>query len=118
MAQSGAPQKGTDMAGVNGCPRPVDLPRSVQLHQQLLVKRVPHPGLLPGPQSPPARHPRPITVLARQILPSDPGVQHMQDPIERQPIVDRLATWIATPTLTHRDQRLDLHPQLITDLKP
>jgi hypothetical protein len=44
-------------------------------------------------------------------------VQHVQDPVERQPIINRLTTGIATTTLTHRDQRLDLRPQLITDLE-
>ena len=119
MAPSGAPQKSTDMARVNRCAGPVDLARGIQLHEQLLVQRVPHARLLPGPQPPPARHARAIAVLARQILPRDPGVQHMQDPIEHQPIVDRLAAGIApTPTFAHRDQRLDLRPQLVTDLEP
>jgi len=37
---------------------------------------------------------RTIAVLARQVLPGDPCVQHMQDPVEGQAIVDRLAAWI------------------------
>src|ERR1700678_2090944 len=117
MARSGAPQKGTDMAGINRSAGPVDLPRGVQLHKQLLVQRIPHPGLLPGPQPPPTSDPGPVAILARQVLPGDSGVQHVQDPIERQPIIDRLAAGVATTTLTHRDQRLDLGPQLITDLE-
>jgi type I restriction enzyme M protein len=41
----------------------------------------------------------------------------VQDPVERQAVIDRLATRIATTPLAHRDQRLDLTPQLVADLK-
>jgi hypothetical protein len=41
------------------------------------------------------------------LLPADPGVQHEQDPLQRQPIIERLAPWIAKPTRLLHQQRLD-----------
>ena len=43
----------------------------VQLRQQRLVQLLPHPGLLPVPQPPPAGHPRPEPQLLGQELPRD-----------------------------------------------
>src|ERR1035437_194796 len=117
MAPSGAPQKSTNMAAVDRGARPIDRPGRVELAQQLLMQAIPHAGLLPVAQAPPTRHTRPVAVLLRQILPRDPGVQHVQDPIERETIGDRLATRIAMAALTDRDQRLDLRPQRVIDLE-
>src|SRR5579859_4314721 len=116
MARSGAPQKRTNMTGVRGRTRPVDFACGIQLDQQSLMQCVPHPGLLPVAQPPPARDARAVAVLARQVLPRDPGVQNVQDPIEREAVIDRLATRVAATALADRDQRLDLGPQLVADL--
>src|SRR5271170_2472843 len=99
MARSGAPQKRTNMTGVRGRPRPVDFAGSIQLDQQSLMQRVPHPGLLPVAQPPPARDPGAVAVLARKVLPRDSGMQYVQDPIECETVIDRLATRIAATTL-------------------
>jgi hypothetical protein len=45
-------------------------------------------------------------------------MQHEQDPVQRSPIIQTLAPRIAPATLDHRQQRLNLSPQPIIDLKP
>jgi hypothetical protein len=42
----------------------------------------------------------------------------MQDPVERETVRHRFATRITVATRTNRDQRLNLCPQLVIDLKP
>jgi hypothetical protein len=96
----------------------IDRARRVEPNEQALVQRVPHAGLLPVTQSPPRRDPGAVAVLLGQVLPRDPRVQHMQDPVEHQPIGQWLAPRIAPPTPTNRDQRLDLGPPLVIDLEP
>jgi hypothetical protein len=41
------------------------------------------------------------------MLPTDPGVQHEQDPLQHLPVVERLASRLAETPLPHRQQRLD-----------
>src|SRR4051812_25866921 len=41
----------------------------------------------------------------------------VQDRVEHQPIGDRLAAWVAASARAHRDQRLQLGPQVVVDLK-
>src|SRR3954447_24341612 len=113
-----SPQKGTHMRSVDGGTRPIDRARRVQPGEQLLMQRVPHTGLLPVAQPPPRRDPGAVAVLLRQVLPRDPRVQHVQDPVEDQPVGDRLAPRVAPPPRTDRDQRFDLGPQLVIDLEP
>jgi hypothetical protein len=45
-------------------------------------------------------------------------VQHVQDPVEHQPIIDRPAARVTPTTNPRRNQRLDLRPQLVSDLEP
>ena len=45
--------------------------------------------------------------------PRDPGVQHEQDPLQRLPVRQPLATRIAKAPLDLRQQRLDPLPQLV-----
>ena len=92
-------------------PRPLELLGGVQLGEQQLVQPLPDAGLLPGPQPPPRGHPAAEPELLRQMLPADPGVQHEQDPLQRQPVIERLATRIAEAPLPARQQRLDPLPQ-------
>jgi len=44
-------------------------------------------------------------------------MQHVQDPVEPHSIGDRLAPWLAAPSRPHRDQRLELGPQLVVDVE-
>jgi hypothetical protein len=45
------------------------------------MQPLPDAGVLPGPQATPRRHPAAEAELLRQVLPTDPGVQHEQDPL-------------------------------------
>lgn len=100
------------MAGVDHRPRPVELLRSPQLLQQDDVKAVPHAGLVPSGQPPPARHARAEAELLGQVLPLDAGVQDEQDPAQSLPVRnprppgDQLRTRL-------RQQRLDQRPQFV-----
>lgn len=58
--------------------------------------------LVPVPQPAPARHARPEAEVLGQVLPLDPGVQHVQDPAQHVPVRQRLATWMPEPALTLR----------------
>src|SRR5215212_3117562 len=64
-------------------------------------------------QPPPARHPAAEAELLRQMLPTDPAVQDEQDPLQREPIIERLPTRVAKTPLALRQQRLDPLPQPI-----
>src|SRR5262245_34150134 len=50
------------------------------------------------------------------MLPPDPRVEHKQDPLQRQAIVERLATRIAKTTLLFGQERLGPPPQRVRDL--
>ncbi|MEA2497560.1 MAG: hypothetical protein QOJ29_5471 [Thermoleophilaceae bacterium] len=113
-----SPQKGAHMRAADGGARPVDRASRVELLQQTLMQRVPHAGGLPVTQPPPRGHARAVGVLLGQVLPRDPRVQDVQDPVEHQPVGERLAPRVAATTLTDRDQRLHLGPQLIINLEP
>jgi hypothetical protein len=63
------------------------------------MQPLPDPGALPLIQPAPAGHARAEAKLGRQMLPGDPGVQHKQDPLQRQPIVETLAGWETDATL-------------------
>src|SRR5215831_4464469 len=106
------------IAGVGDRALPLNLIGGVQLGQQQFVQLVPDAGLLPRTQPPPRRHPAAEAELLRQMLPPDPRVEHEQDPLQRQPIVERLATRIAKTTLLPRQQRLQPPPQRVRDLPP
>src|SRR3954469_5284186 len=82
------------MAGVGDRSRPLDLACRVQLSEQKLVQPLPDAGVLPDPQPAPTRHPATEAQLLRQMLPTDPSVQNEQDPLQRQPIIERLAARI------------------------
>ena len=56
-----------DVAAVDDRPRPLDLAGRTQPRQQQRVQPLPHPGLLPLVQPAPARVPRPVSELLRQI---------------------------------------------------
>ena len=88
----------------------------MQLRKQQLMQTLPHTRLLPRAQPPPGGHPTAETKLLRQMLPTDPRVQNEQDPLQRQPIIKRLATGIAKPPLLPWQQRLDPLPQPVRDL--
>lgn len=87
-APCGAPQKCADMTGVGDRARPVDLAGLVQTLEQLVVQALPLPGLLPLAQPPPARHARAIPELQRQVVPRDPGMQHVEDAVQRLSIIE------------------------------
>jgi hypothetical protein len=74
----------------------------------------PHPGLLPGIQSPPARHPASAPQFAWQMAPSDTGQQHIDDPIQHASITGPRT---ATTTLGGggRNERGHDGPQLVID---
>ena len=77
------------------------------------MELVEHPGLGPITQPPPARHPGTEAQLLRQVFPPDAGVEHEQDPLQHQPIRQRLRPGPAYRT--GRQQRLDPGPQLVGD---
>src|SRR3954465_7084642 len=81
-----APLKSTYVTAVGDRRGPVDRPRRVEALKQRLVRALPHAGLLPVAQAPPARHPRAVAVLLGQVLPRDAGVQDVQDPVEHQAV--------------------------------
>ncbi len=101
------------VAGVSDRTPPLDLISRVQLREQKLVQALPNARLLPGAQPTPRGHPAVESELLRQMLPADPGVQHKQDSLQREPIIERLATRIAKMTRLVRQQRLDSLPQRI-----
>jgi hypothetical protein len=105
------------MAAIDRSARPVDLTGGVELFQQLVMQPLPDTGLLPGPQPPPAGHPRAVAELLGKVAPRDPGVQHVQDPVERLAIIEREPTRVPETALADGDQRLDLGPQPVIDLE-
>ena len=113
MAPSGAPQKRANMARVSDRARPVDLTGTMQPPEQLMVQTLPHAGLLPLAQPPPARHTRAIAKLRRQVVPRDPRVQHVQDPVQRLAVIKPVAARVPEAARHDRDQRLNHLPQLI-----
>jgi len=68
-----------------------------ELHVPILVTSDLSAGLLPAPQPSPGGHPAAEAKLLRQMLPADPRVQHKQDPLQREAIIERLATRIPKP---------------------
>lgn len=101
------------MGGVDHATGPVQPRGRIQLGQQDLVQPLPDAGLVPVPKPPPARHARAETEVLRQVLPLDPGVQHVQDPAQYFPVRQRLTAGIPEPSLTLRQQRLQMLPQFI-----
>jgi hypothetical protein len=87
------------MAAVDRCSRPVDLTGGVELGQQLVVQLLPDTGLLPRPKPPPAGDPRAVAELLGKVAPRDPGVQHVQDPVERLAIIERESTRVPETAL-------------------
>ncbi len=63
-------------------PGPVQLGLRLQLVRQQLVQLLPDTGLVPGRQTPPARHARPVA----ELLPLNAGGQHEQDPAQCLPV--------------------------------
>jgi hypothetical protein len=59
----------------------------MQLGQEQFVQLLPHTGLVPVPQPPPAGHPRTEAQLLRQELPGNAGVEHEQDAGQNLPVV-------------------------------
>src|SRR5436189_6388018 len=104
------------MTGVCDRALPLELIGGVQLGEQLLVQTVPNTRLLPCPQPSPRRHPAAEAELLRQMLPPNPGVQHKQDPLQREAVIERLATRIPKTPLLGRQQRLDPLPQPVRHL--
>jgi hypothetical protein len=49
------------------------------------------------------------------MLPADPGVKHEQDPLQDEPVIERLPTRIAKAALAARQERLDPRPQPVGD---
>jgi hypothetical protein len=45
--------------------------------------------------------------------PSDPGVEHEQDPLQRRPIIEPLAPRVAKASLDPWQLRLDPQPELV-----
>jgi hypothetical protein len=95
---------------------PTPTGRRVQFGEEHRVQLVPDPGLLPGPQPTPGGHPTAEAELLRQMLLPDSRVQHEQDPLQREAIVERPATGIAEPPLLLWQQRLDPLPQPVRHL--
>jgi hypothetical protein len=81
--------------------------------QQQCVQPVPHSGLLPLIQPPPAGVTRSISELLRQMHPRHPRVQHKQNARQRLTIRQPLAAGIPHPPRLAWQQRLDQLPQLV-----
>jgi hypothetical protein len=77
------------------------------------MQPLPHAGVVPAAQSPPSGHPATEAELLGQMLPADPGVQHEQDPLQRQPVIERLAARMTEAPPLLRQQRLDPLPQSV-----
>jgi len=88
----------------------------MQLCQQYLVQRTPHPGLMPVAQPAPAGHARAEAEFLGQELPWDRGVEHEQDPAQRLAVIQPPTAGMPEPALDHRQQRLDPLPQAVLDL--
>ena len=82
----------------------------MQLGKQDLVEPLPHTGPLPLLQPPIAGRAATEAELERQVPPRHPGVQHKQNPLQRLPVRQPLATGIAEPPLDPRQKRLDPLP--------
>ena len=81
---------------------PVQLVRGVQLGQQQFVQLLPHPGLVPLGEPPPAGHAGAEPEFLRQELPRDRRVKHEQDPAQHLPIRQSFPTGIAEVPLVLR----------------
>ena len=102
------------MRGVHRAPVQVQLVGGTQLGQQQLVQRRPHSGFGPVPHPPPAGHPRDAERGGRELAPADPVAQHVHDPAQRGPVVDRPAPGEPVPARwTGRQQRLHALPQRV-----
>src|SRR5262249_37825596 len=88
----------------------------VTVRDQRRGRPPPRPRLLPVAHPPPRSHPAAEAELLRQMLPADPRMQHEQDPLQYEPIIQRLATRITKPARLLRQHRLDPRPCLIRDL--
>jgi hypothetical protein len=103
------------VGGVDDRAAPVDLTRRVQPLQQDEVELVPDARVLPLVQPAPGRHTDPEAKPGRQMLPADPRVQHKQDALQHETIVQPAPAGVTKVPHRLRQQRLDELPQLIVD---
>src|SRR5437867_8244959 len=79
------------------------------------MQALPHARLLPLVEAAVAGRAGTEAELERQMPPGDPGVQHEQDPLQRLPVRQSLATREAEASLHLRQQRLQQLPQRVRD---
>ena len=101
------------MTRVGDRPRPLQLPGSTKLGKQNRMQPLPDPGPLPLIHPAVTRRTSTEPELRRQMPPRDPGMQHKQDPLQRQPVRHPLPARITKAPLDPRQQRLDPNPQLV-----
>jgi hypothetical protein len=102
------------MAGVHDGGRQVELVVGSQPIQQGLVDPVPHPGLVPGFQIPPATHAAAASHLLGKVFPGYAALQNKQDAPQGFATVQRLAARVPEPTgFGQRQKRFDHAPQLV-----
>jgi hypothetical protein len=104
--------EGAVRATVNSGTRPVDLVRTIQFGQQLLVELLPNSSLGPVAESTPTGHPGTTTHFLGQILPRDSSLEDEENTAQRLAILDGLAAGVTKPPkVGSRQQGLDSLPK-------
>ena len=101
------------MTRVGDRPRPFQLPGRTKLGKQNRMQPLPDTCPLPLIHPPMTGRTSTEPELRRQMPPRDPGMQHKQDPLQRQPVRHPLPARVAKAPLDPRQQRLDPSPQLV-----
>src|SRR5438876_3448336 len=79
------------------------------------MQLLPDAGLVPVAQTPPAGHAGAEAELLRQPLPSNPGGEHEQDPVQHLAVVEWPAAGIAVAPGPWWEERPDQLPQLVVN---
>ncbi|KHJ64063.1 hypothetical protein NCPPB3923_04895 [Burkholderia glumae] len=82
-------------------------------HRQM--QPMPYTGRLPVSQTSPTRHATAEAQFLREVFLRDAGLQHIQDAVERSSVVDRAPPSALGRWGEFRNQRFQLHPQLVAD---
>jgi hypothetical protein len=89
FAPTSSPTPRPHTHAVDGRSGPVDLVVVAQPVQQPMVQGLPHPGLLPVPQPPPAGHAAAAAqLLGREQPPGHPGPQHLDDAAQHRAVLE------------------------------
>lgn len=85
------------MGAIHAGPGPVELAGCIELGDQDAVELVEDAGLLPPLQSPPARLSGAEPQLQREQLPGEVVAEHVQEPLQAQPVPAPAAAPVTAP---------------------